>query len=286
MDKTKILITGASGQLGRAMAELYPDARAVTSHELDINSKEQINKFDWSDIQIIINAAAYTDVDGAETPPGRITAWQTNAAGVANLASIAIKNELVLVHISTDYIFDGRENVHTETEPFSPLSSYGASKAAGDIIAMMVPKHYILRSSWIVGEGKNFVRAMLQLGKQGISPKVVDDQIGRPTFTNELARSLNHLLEKKADFGVYNMTNEGDPISWADLARQIFISASLDVNVTNTSTQEYFADKPESAKRPANSLFDLSKLEATGFTPRNWREDLDHYVKKEMEKQQ
>jgi dTDP-4-dehydrorhamnose reductase len=263
VDPAKILITGANGQLGKALKGLYPAAKGTNSTELDITKN---------------------DVDGAETVSGRIAAWLVNAAGVANLTQVALKKDLTLVHISTDYIFDGMRSPHAEEEPFTPLSSYGASKAAGDIAAMMAPKHYILRSSWIVGEGKNFAGTMLRLGKQGISPKVVDDQIGRPTFTAEMARAIDHLLQKQPPFGVYNMTNEGDPVSWADFASEIFKQAGLNVAVASTSTQDYFADKPDSAKRPPNSLFDLTKLESTGFTPRDWREDLNEYIKKEMER--
>src|SRR5690606_29757497 len=142
-------------------------------------------------ITTILNAAAYTNVDGAETPEGRIAAWKVNATGPAILTRIALKHNLTLLHISTEYVFDGTQEIHTEDEPFSPLSVYGTSKAAGDTAVGLLPQHYILRTSWVIGEGKNFVRTMLGLAQKGVSPTVVADQIGRLTFTSELVRAID-----------------------------------------------------------------------------------------------
>ncbi len=284
MDDSKFLITGANGQLGLALQARYPNARATDSNELDITDPKALEGFDWGNITTIINAAAYTDVDGAETPDGRVAAWKINAQGVADLVRVARQKDLVLVHISTDYVFDGSQNPHKEDEPLSPLSAYGASKAAGDTAINLAPKHYLLRSSWIIGEGKNFVRTMIDLSQKAINPRVVSDQVGRPTFAAELVRAIDHLLNSKAEFSTYNATNGGDPVSWADLAREIFKQPGLSGSVTSISTGEYFQDKPESAPRPLSSVFDLSKLEATGFKPRDWHEDLAEYVKKELSK--
>lgn len=283
MNDAEILIIGANGQLGRALQAQYPGARAVDSSELDITDVEAVRKFDWNGITTILNAAAYTNVDGAETPEGRVAAWKVNATGVRNLAEAALTHGLTLVHISTDYVFDGTHEIHNEDEPFSPLGVYAQSKAAGDIAASLTPKHYILRTTWVIGEGKNFVRTMLGLGQKGIAPTVVADQVGRLTFTNELVRIVDHLLNTKAAYGTYNATNDGEPASWADITRQIFADAGYSLTVTNTTTADYFASKEDVAPRPLNSVMDLSKLHATGLTSRDWREDLKDYVKKELE---
>jgi dTDP-4-dehydrorhamnose reductase len=277
----QIFITGANGQLGRALKAKYPGAGSADIKELDISDRGSVNSYDWSGIKVILNAAAYTNVDGAETPEGRVAAWKVNAAAVASLAGIAREYDITLVHVSTDYVFDGTRDPHTEDEPFSPLSVYGQSKAAGDIAAGLAPKHYILRSSWVVGEGPNFVRTMLGLGQKGIEPKVVSDQIGRLTFTSELVKVIDHLLATNAEYGTYDATNSGEPASWADITRAIFAQAGYDLAVTDTSTAEYYQGKEGIAPRPLRSTLALDKLEGTGFKPADWREDLAKYIKKE-----
>jgi dTDP-4-dehydrorhamnose 3,5-epimerase len=281
MDDSKFVIIGANGQLGTALRAQYPNARAVDSSELDITDRAAVEAFDWGEVTHILNAAAYTNVDGAETAEGRLAAWGVNADAVANLVAVAAQFDAVLVHISTDYVFDGTLDNHREDEAFAPLSVYGASKAAGDLAVSLTPKFYILRTSWVIGDGKNFVRTMLSLGKKGISPTVVADQIGRLTFTSELVRAIDHLLSTKASFGTYNVTNDGTPASWADITREIFKLGGYDLTVTDTTTAEYFAGKDGIAPRPLKSTLDLSKLHATGFTSRNWHDDLKDYVTKE-----
>jgi dTDP-4-dehydrorhamnose 3,5-epimerase len=284
MDDSKFLIVGANGQLGQALQAQYPNAQAVDSSTLDITDAIAVNAFDWSGVTTILNAAAYTNVDGAETTDGRIAAWKVNATGVRNLAAIATEHNLTLLHVSSDYVFDGSQDNHSEEEPFSPLNVYGQSKAAGDIAASLVPKHYVLRTTWVIGEGKNFVRVMLGLGTKGISPTVVADQIGRLTFTSELVRIIDHLLSTNAAAGTYNATNSGEPASWADITREIFKDGSYDLTVTNTSTVDYYAGKEGVAPRPLNSIMDLAKLQQTGFTSRDWRDDLKDYIMKELVK--
>jgi dTDP-4-dehydrorhamnose 3,5-epimerase len=283
MDDSKIFIVGANGQLGTALKIQYPKARFADIAELDITDKESVANFDWSGTEIIINAAAYTNVDSAETTDGRIAAWKVNAGAVANLVAVAAQKNAVLVHISTDYVFDGGKAPHSEDEPFSPLSVYGASKAAGDIAASLAPKHYILRTSWVIGDGKNFVRTMLELGKKGINPTVVADQTGRLTFTSELVRAIDHLLTSEAEGGVYNVTNDGPVASWADITRKIFELSNLSSTVTDTTTAEYYAGKMGIAPRPLLSELDLSKLQSTGFESHDWQDDLAEYVKKELQ---
>jgi len=281
---SSFLIIGANGQLGKALQAQYPDARTADMDELDITNPEALESYDWSGISTILNAAAYTNVDGAETQDGRVIAWNVNAVAPANLAKIANEKDITLVHISTDYVFDGTHEAHTESELFSPLSVYGASKAAGDIAIMQSNKYYILRTSWVIGDGKNFVRTMLELGQKGISPSVVDDQVGRLTFTSELVKAIDHLLTTNPAFGTYNVSNSGDIISWADITREIFKEAGFDLQVTNTTTEDYYRGKKGIAPRPLHSAFNLEKVQATGFASTDWRIDLHRYINKELGK--
>lgn len=282
MNDKEIFIIGANGQLGTALRAQYPGARFADAGELDITNQQSVQDFDWTGITTILNAAAYTNVDGAETEEGRRAAWAINADGVANLVAVAAQHDMTLVHISSDYVFDGTKSPHTEDEPFSPLSVYGASKAAGDIAVSLLPKFYLLRTTWVIGEGNNFVRTMLGLAQKGISPTVVADQIGRLTFTSELVRAVDHLLSSKSPYGVYNVTNDGTSMSWADITREIFSLAGYDnLTVTDTTTEEYFAGKPGIAPRPLQSEMDLSRIQSTGFTSRDWKDDLKQYIEKE-----
>lgn len=289
MDSSKIFIVGANGQLGTALRQQYPEALYTDVAELDITSKQSVENFDWSGIEVLLNAAAYTNVDGAETTDGRIAAWAVNADAVANLVAVSAQHDMTLVHISTDYVFDGTKSLHDEAEPFSPLSVYGSSKAAGDLLVSLAPRFYIIRTSWVIGEGNNFVRTMLGLGKKGISPTVVSDQIGRLTFTSELVKAIDHILTtngkwemgngKCLPYGTYNVSNSGDSASWADITRQIFKLAGFEnLTVTDTSTDEYYAGKTGIAQRPLQSTLDLSKIQSTGFKSRHWQEDLKDYV--------
>lgn len=282
MTESSIFIIGAKGQLGIALQAKYPGAQSTDINKLDITDAESVNNFDWSNIKVILNAAAYTNVDGAETADGRITAWNVNAVAVANLSKIALRHDITLVHISTDYVFDGTKSPHTETELFSPLSVYGQSKAAGDLVINLLPKHYILRTSWVIGEGKNFVRTMLELGQKDINPSVVSDQIGRLTFTSTLVEAINHLLTHNCPAGTYNVSNTGDSASWADVTRQIFKLAGLNNIISDVTTKEYYKGKTGMAPRPLQSILDLNKIQATGFRPPDWQDDLRNYIAKEM----
>jgi dTDP-4-dehydrorhamnose 3,5-epimerase len=284
MDNKHIFIVGANGQLGTALRHQYPGSQFADIQELDITDADSVDNFDWSGIDTILNAAAFTNVDGAETPEGRIASWKVNASAVGNLARVALAHDMTLLHISSDYVFDGTREPHMEDEPFSPLSVYGASKAAGDIIVSMLDKHYILRTTWVIGEGKNFVRTMLNLAEKAVSPTVVSDQIGRLTFTSELVRAIDHLLSMAAPYGTYNVTNDGPLASWAEITRQIFqIAGHSELQVTDTTTAEYFAGKSGIAPRPLGSDMSLDKLHAVGFTSRNWQDDLRDYIAKELQ---
>jgi dTDP-4-dehydrorhamnose reductase len=284
MDTSKFLIIGANGQLGTALKERYPEATAVDSAELDITDPKAVMAYNWSNVSAILNAAAYTNVDGAETPEGREIAWKVNAVGVAQLSRMAVEHDLPLIHISSEYVFDGTKSPHTETEPFTPLGVYAQTKAAGDIAALVHKKTYILRTSWVIGEGKNFVRTMAGLAAKDISPTVVGDQIGRLTFTSTLVDAIDHLLATGAKPGVYNVSNDGDAVSWADVTRAIFAALGReDLSVTDTTTEEYFATKPEASPRPLHSELDLAKIKSAGLHLRDWRDDLIEYLKKETQ---
>lgn len=282
MDDSKIFIVGAKGQLGLALQAQYPNACSADIDELDITDKASVEGYDWAGIKIILNAAAFTNVDAAETTDGRIAAWKVNAAAVGHLVDIARQNNIILVHVSTDYVFDGKTIEHEEAEDYSPINVYGASKAAGDLLVTGLSKHYILRTSWVIGDGKNFVRTMMGLGEKGIEPTVVDDQIGRLTFTSELVRAIDHLLSQDAPFGTYNVTNSGDSASWAEVTRQIFADAGYDLRVTGTTTVKYYNDKEDIAPRPLNSVLKLDKLQATGFKSVDWKTELKAYIKREQ----
>lgn len=265
----KTLVLG-SGQLAQAL-RAYLDADFLGRAEFDLcNIPED---FPWEHYDTVINAAAYTAVDAAETDQER--AWAVNAQAVAQLAAIAREHQLTLVHISSDYVFDGSRRIHREDEPFAPLNVYGASKAAGDLAVSACPRHYILRTSWVVGDGNNFVRTMARLAQEGVSPAVVDDQLGRLSFADEIARAIAHLLEHQAPFGTYNCTNAGRPASWFDIAQMVFASVGSQADVRPISSAEYAAK----AARPAHSTLDLSKLSATGFQPRDWEEHLAAYLR-------
>jgi dTDP-4-dehydrorhamnose reductase/dTDP-4-dehydrorhamnose 3,5-epimerase len=277
----KVLVTGANGQLGKALKKEFPNAEFVSHDELDISSNDLAQQRRWRDYSTIINAAAYTAVDQAETSEGRLGAWKANAHAVANLSKLAAEYGITLVHVSSDYVFDGTVTVHEESESFSPLGVYGQSKAAGDIAASTVPKHYILRTTWVIGDGNNFVRTMASLAERGIKPSVVGDQFGRLTFAEDLAKGIKHLLEKNVPYGTYNLSNEGERSSWADIAKAVYeLSDKQETDVTPVSTAEYFKDKPEAAPRPLQSTLNLDKIKATGFIPRDWHKALQLYLEK------
>ncbi|WP_314506460.1 bifunctional dTDP-4-dehydrorhamnose 3,5-epimerase family protein/NAD(P)-dependent oxidoreductase [uncultured Microbacterium sp.] len=278
------LILGANGQLGLALRAEYGDTANVeyaTRADLDITAGNLDTARHWRNFDTIINASAYTSVDAAETPVGRGDAWAANVTGVAALARVATANGITLVHVSSDYVYDGSlQRPYREDDPVSPLGVYGQTKAAGDALAATVPRHYIVRTSWVIGEGHNFVRTMASLAERGIDPKVVDDQVGRLTFTSDIAAGIRHLLDARPAYGTYNLTGAGEPLSWADAARAVFAQTGHDPSrVSGVTTDEYFASaKGPVAPRPRNSALDLTKLEAAGFAPADQRASLAAYL--------
>ena len=293
MAPKRTLVTGCDGQLGHAVRALAEERGVAKDFDFcdidtfDMSDPEAYSQYDWSLYGTVINCGAYTAVDRAETPEGRVTAWKANATGPALLARACAGHGITLVHVSSDYVFDGTAEVHTENEPFSPLSVYGQTKAAGDIAVAGCPRHYIMRSSWVIGEGRNFVKTMKTLSDRVADPEdglaqitVVDDQLGRLTFTRDMAEAIFHVLGTHAPYGTYNCTGSGAVKSWADIARAVFEAANGNGDrVVPVSTADYYASaEGPVAPRPVHSALDLSRLEAAGFHMPDWEEGLGEYV--------
>ncbi len=250
------VILGADGQLGRALRTLLPDALALTRADLDLTDPAAYDTVPWKDVDTIYNAAAYTAVDAAETPDGRRQAWAVNVTAVATMARIAIEHGLTLVNVSSDYVFDGTAESHTTDEAVSPLGVYGQTKAAGEAVTSTVPRHYVVRTSWVIGDGGNFVSTMQRLARGGVSPTVVDDQHGRLTTAAELAAGIVDLVRSGAAYGVHHVTGGGPVKTWADIAREVFAEEGRDpADVTGVSTETYGAGK-DLAPRPRHSALD------------------------------
>jgi dTDP-4-dehydrorhamnose 3,5-epimerase len=272
------LVLGADGQVGRALLAAFPEARGLTRAGLDLTDGAALEQWPWREHDLVLNAAAYTAVDGAETHEGRRAAWSVNAEAPARLAALAVRHGFTLVQFSSDYVYEGLAAEHDEAEPLAPLGVYGQSKAAGDVAVATAPRHYVVRTSWMVGDGANFVRTMARLADEGASPTVVADQVGRLTFADEVARATRHLVESHAAYGTYHVSNGGPPMSWADVAAEVFrLRGRGPEDVTPVTTEEYAAGR-DVAPRPASSVLSLAKLAATGFSPADAREALRAYV--------
>lgn len=256
----RTLVLGAKGQLGRALMELLPDAVGWDRTAFDVTDPNAWSAVNWREYDTVINAAAYTRVDDAETPEGRRAAWRVNVHALVELARVATANNLTVVQVSSDYVFDGERESHPVDETFSPLGVYGQTKAAGDAVVATIPKHYVVRTSWVVGDGPNFVQTMKSLADKGVNPTVVDDQVGRLTHTSDLAAAIVDVLAKRPAYGTYNVTSGGDPKSWFEVARDVFAEAGHDPQrVTPVSTAEYVAAQAAGkliAPRPRNSTLE------------------------------
>ena len=295
MAPRRTLVTGCNGQLGRAVRTLAEERGLLGAFDFcdidtfDMSDPEAYGQYDWDLYGTVINCGAYTAVDRAETPEGRVACWKANATGPALLARTCAEHGITLVHVSSDYVFDGTRELHDESEPLSPLSVYGQSKAAGDLAVAGCPRHYVVRSSWVIGDGRNFVRTMCALSDRAADPAdglgrvtVVDDQLGRLTFTRDMAAAILHLLEARAPWGTYDCTGSGAVRSWADIARAVFDAANGNGDaVVPVSTAEYYANaEGPVAPRPHFSALDLSKLESAGFHMPDWQEELEEYLGK------
>jgi len=270
-----ILVVGANGMLGRdMMAAIGDTARGVDIAEIDITSLESTERIIRTlKPETVINCAAYTDVDGCETNVE--TAMQVNGEGVAHLAMVSREIGARLVHVSTDYVFDGgKGRPYLEDDAPCPLGIYGESKLAGELNAAFNPDHLIVRTQWLYGlHGKNFVETMLRLATEKDELSVVDDQIGSPTWTVDLAQAIMALL-KTGQRGVYHAANSGF-CSWNEFAKAIFKYSGLSVKVNGMTTVEL--NRP--ARRPLYSTLDCSKLERdTGFRPQTWKLALESYL--------
>lgn len=278
----KILITGANGMLAKAVRNELKNEELVLTDvaELDITNLEAVRKFIGEvKPEYIINCAAYTAVDKAEEQVE--LARKVNAIGPKNLAIVANEEDITLIHISTDYVFGGEKDVeqdYTEMEEKHPDSVYGITKLEGEeAIISSCFKYYIFRTAWLYGDGNNFVRTMLKLGKEKETINVVMDQHGSPTYAVDLASIIHQAMEKQIPYGIYHATNRGYT-TWFEFTKEIFEKAGIDCKV-NPVTSEEFAS---AAKRPKNSKLSKQKLLDAGVEVPNYEDALDRYLKVEL----
>lgn len=283
----KIMVTGCNGQLGRAINKEYAkdDVEFINT---DVAEGEGVISLDITDVDavlalaekarpdVIINCAAHTNVDACETQWD--LAYRINAIGPRNLSIAASKYDIKLIHVSTDYVFPGTSpKPLTEFDAVDPISAYGKTKLEGEnFVKEFAPKHFIFRTAWLYGDGKNFVKTMLKLSESHDVITVVSDQFGSPTSAAELAKII-HFLEPTENYGTYHATCEGQ-CSWADFAVEIFKQAGKNTKVKYITTEEY--NSP--AKRPAYSILDNYMLRiAAGdkFKMADWKEALTEYFK-------
>jgi dTDP-4-dehydrorhamnose reductase len=278
----KILVTGANGQLGQCLQKISSQFEEfefifTDSETLDITNKEEVNDFFWQNApDFCINAAAYTAVDLAETDIEK--AFLVNADGTENLAEACAENNAQFIHVSTDYVFDGENNLaYTEEDFTNPLGVYGASKLAGDELALEVnPCSVILRTSWVYSEfGKNFVKTMLNFFATKEELNIVADQFGQPTNANDLAEAIMKIIKsEKITPGIFNFSNLGR-ISWFDFAEKIAELSEAKIKLNAIETSQY----PTPAKRPKNSVLDLDKISKTyAIQLKPWEESLEGCV--------
>ena len=278
----KILVTGANGQLGQCLQKISSQFEEfefifTDSETLDITNKEEVNDFFWQNApDFCINAAAYTAVDLAETDIEK--AFLVNADGTENLAEACAENNAQFIHVSTDYVFDGENNLaYTEEDFTNPLGVYGASKLAGDELALEVnPCSVILRTSWVYSEfGKNFVKTMLSFFATKDELNIVADQFGQPTNANDLAEAIMKIIKsEKITPGIFNFSNLGR-ISWFDFAEKIAELSEAKIKLNAIETSQY----PTPAKRPKNSVLDLDKISKTyAIQLKPWEESLEDCV--------
>lgn len=270
-----ILVVGSKGMLGQELMGLFGDAaRGVDVGEIDITDLGSVQRVLLTlKPHVVINAAAYTDVDGCQS--NAELAMQVNAEGPGFLAMISKDIDAKLVQVSTDYVFDGRKGTpYLEDDLQSPLSIYGESKLGGEMNTWMNPDHLIVRTQWLYGHaGKNFVETMLKLGSERSEVSVVDDQVGSPTWTYDLALAIKALIDKGCS-GTYHAANSGFT-SWNGFAKEIFRLAGMDVVVHPMTTEQLGRPAP----RPLYSTLDCSKLaQDTGLVLQPWQEALKRYL--------
>lgn len=274
----KILITGSNGMLGHDLIEVLKDKHELlltTSKTLDITDGDSVMDFIVkSNPDIVINSAAYTDVDGCESNPD--LAYNVNGEGVKNLALACREVDCPLVHISTDYVFNGQnDRPWVEDDEIGPISIYGKSKLEGEEhIKEILEKYFIVRTAWLYGvNGRNFPRTMLELAQNHSEITVVYDEVGTPTYTPDLAKGISELIETDY-YGTYHLTNSGN-CSWCEFARYIFEVADVDVNVIPVTASEFARPAP----RPSYSVLENRNWVENGFEPlRNYKEAIKEYI--------
>ena len=299
----KVFVTGVGGQLGHdVMNELskrgyegigsdiapsysgIADGSAVTTmpyKPMDITDSAQVESTLAAEApDVVIHCAAWTAVDLAEDEDKREKVFAINAKGTENIAKVCKKLGCKMVYISTDYVFDGQgtEPWKPDCKDYKPLNVYGQTKLEGELaVSGNLEKFFIVRIAWVFGlNGKNFIKTMLNVGKTHDTVRVVNDQIGTPTYTLDLSRLLVDMVETEK-YGYYHATNEGGFISWYDFTKEIYRQAGLRTNVVPVTTAEYGLSK---AARPFNSRLDKSKLQESGFTPLpTWQDALSRYLK-------
>lgn len=273
-----VLVTGANGQLGQALQFIAPNHQDISfvfcsSKELDITNLENCKTvFQKHQPQFCINAAAYTAVDKAESEPEK--AYAVNVTGAKNIAEICTQNNTILLHVSTDFVFDGTNTKpYTEEDTTNPLGVYGKTKIQGEqAIQNSWEKHYIIRTSWVYSQfGANFYKTMLRLAQERKEISVVNDQIGCPTNAVDLAEILIKIISSgKSDFGIYNFSNEGQ-CSWYNFAEKIFKTHNIKINLKPISTLDY----PTPAKRPRYGVLDKNKIKYNfDLEIDNWQKSL------------
>ncbi|AUS05206.1 dTDP-4-dehydrorhamnose reductase [Pseudotamlana carrageenivorans] len=274
-----ILVTGSNGQLASCIKDLedrYKELNFIytDSTSLDICDLEQLKSFfqDNYCLDYCINCAAYTAVDKAETEIEK--AFKVNAEGAKNLALVCQENQVVLLHVSTDFVFDGQKTTpYTEDDTPNPISVYGASKLQGEVeIQKLLKEHFIIRTSWLYSKhGNNFMKTMLRLAETRDEISVVSDQKGTPTYAGDLAGVLLEIISSKSSaFGLYHYSNEGE-VSWYDFAKAIFEYSNLDIRLNAIPTKSY----PTPAKRPEYSALEKRKLiRLLNLEVPNWKDSL------------
>lgn len=290
----KVLVTGVHGQLGydvvRELGLRHHEAIGVDIEDMDITDQKAVQQvIRQIHPDAVIHCAAWTAVDQAEAPENREKVHQVNAAGTSYIAHICKEMNIKMMYISTDYVFNGQGSQpwQPDCKDYQPLNIYGQTKLEGELaVSDLVAKYFIVRIAWVFGKnGNNFIKTMLNIGKNRDTLRVVNDQIGTPTYTFDLARLLVDMIETEK-YGCYHVTNSGGYISWYDFACEIFRQAAAmghteydasHLKVEPVSTAEYGASI---ATRPFNSRLDQSKLTQNGFTPLpSWQNALSRYLK-------
>lgn len=276
----KYLITGAHGQLGQELQKLLREREltfvAYDSKALDITNREAVMAtFKAEQPDVVLHAAAYTKVDLAEDE-GRAMNWQVNVTGTKNIADATKRYGAKLVAVSTDYVFDGLNvGEYRETDPVNPRNAYGRAKLAGELaVTESGAAAYIVRTSWVFGEfGNNFVYTMQRLAESHPKLTVVNDQLGRPTWTRTLAEFMLHLIAVEATYGIYHLSND-ETATWFDFGKEILKDTTVVVEPVTS------AEFPQKAYRPKHSVMNLEKAKSTGFEIPSWRGALQSFLMK------